>query len=507
MKTRVYFLLFSLCCLCFSVAFAEKDFLVISDYAGRITTSDPHKQFDEKNIIVWQQVFEGLVRFDPKGKMEPALAVSWERIDDLRVRFYLRRNVKFHNGELFNAKSVKFSIERYLDPKTGFPGISFIDSISYAEIVDDYTIDIITKYPDGLLLNRLAGFVLIVPPKYVKEKGDKYFAKHPIGTGAFKFGEWVKNEKIVLPANENYWMNGYPKVKGLVFLFLHPEKALKPLFGGKIHIIVDLPGTQTHFTREHPKVNIIKEPTFRVLAFSFDYSSKYLSNLKVRKALNYAINKRDLIRYDLLGNGRQIATLSMPGEEGYNPCLKPYKYNPAKAKKLLTEAGFPNGFTLKVATRKASERSARIIAVQLKKVGVVLDIFPLSIDELMTSAKSGYYDMQLGDNPDPMCHSYFNQYIKFFSKSPFSLWKDAVFDKMLLDMASTIDDKQRNKKARDIDTYIYENALSIFTYQKMSVIAVNEDVHFEPYITGMPHLFKSYLKRNTSNEKYKNKQS
>jgi len=473
----------------------EKDFLVVCDSVGGVLTLDPHKQFSGKNHIICQQIFEGLLRFNPDGKIEPALATSWKRIDDLRVRFNLRKGVKFHNGETFDAKAVKFSIERYFKPEINFPALGFIKPMTHAEIINNYTVDIITSRPDGLLLNRLAAFVLIIPPKYLKEMGDEHFAKNPVGTGAFKFGKWIKGEKVVLPSNENYWMKGYPKVKGLAFVYLHPEKRLKPLLEGKIHLVTNFPGTQTSFIRKNPKTDIIKKPTFRTLTFSFDVSSKYLSNLKVRKALNYAINKRDLIRYDLMGNGKRIATLSMPGEAGHNPNLKPYEYNVSRAKKLLTEAGYPKGFSISVATKKTAIRSAKIIASQLKKIGVKLDIVLLPMTTLMTSAKSGEYDMQLGDIPDPMCHNYFIQYLKFYHKSPFSMWKDPVFGRMIMDMASTIDEKLRDEKAKTLDTYIYENALSIFTYQKMSVIAKRKNVEFEPYVSGMPYFFSAYLKK------------
>ncbi|MCX5792460.1 MAG: ABC transporter substrate-binding protein, partial [Elusimicrobia bacterium] len=122
--------------------------LTVCDDVSDPMTLDPQKQFSEKNHTICQQIFDGLLRFDPDGKIEPALAVSWERIDDTRMRFKLREGVFFHNGEPFDSEAVKFSIERYLDPRTGFPALGFIDSIARVEIVDKYTADIVTKNPD-----------------------------------------------------------------------------------------------------------------------------------------------------------------------------------------------------------------------------------------------------------------------------------------------------------------------------------------------------------------------
>ena len=281
------------------------------------------------------------------------------------MRFKLRRGVSFHNGEPFDADAVKFSIERYLDPATGYPGLFFVNSISRVEVRDSHTVDIITKYPDAILLNRLAGLVLMVPPQYIKEKGAEYFAQNPVGTGAFIFKEWEKGSHVKLSANKNYWLKGFPKVGGLVFKFIPYEKQLEALFSGKVDLLTDLPGTQTLKVKANPRLTVLKKASFYTMPFALNLSSGPLSNLYVRKALNHAINKEGLIRYDLLGNGSPIATLSMPGEIGHNPLLKPYEYNLPKARTLLTEGGYPNGFALEFLVKRNAERAAKIVASDL----------------------------------------------------------------------------------------------------------------------------------------------
>src|SRR3989344_5745585 len=169
--------------------------LVVCDDVMPPLTLDPHKEFAEKNHILLQQIYEGLVRFDAEGRIEPALAVSWTRIDALRMRFKLREGVRFHNGDPFTANSVRFTVERYLDPKTGFPALGFISSLDRAEVVDELTVDLITHYPDGLLLNRLAGFILIVPEEHVRKAGDTALNDAPVGTGPFVFDHRTRTEK------------------------------------------------------------------------------------------------------------------------------------------------------------------------------------------------------------------------------------------------------------------------------------------------------------------------
>lgn len=459
--------------------------LNVCDDVSDPMTLDPQKQFSEKNYTICWQLFDGLVRFDPDGKIEPALAVSWERLDATRMRFRLREGVRFHNGEPFDAEAVRFSIERYLDPKTGFPAMFFIDSLSRAEVVDAQTVDLITKYPDGLLLNRLAGLVLMVPPEYIKEKGDEYFARHPVGTGAFVFREWKQGSSIELAANRDYWLKGYPKTDGAVFKFIPYGKQVEALLAGGVDLLTDLPGTQTLKVKARPDLSVLKKPSFYTMPFSLNLSSGPLSSLKVRKALNHAVNKENLIRYDLLGNGKPIATLSMPGETGHNPGLKPYAYDPAKARRLLAEAGYPRGFALDFLVKKNAERTAKIVAADLRKIGVDLKILLVSDADMIKEFKSGKYGMFIGSCPDPIAHAYFVQSIVLLSGSPYAWGGDPVYDGLVAKMLAAVGPGESVKLAEEIDSYVYENAMSIFTYQKNTVYGFDKELSFIPSVSGM----------------------
>ena len=470
--------------------------LNVCDDVSDPMTLDPQKQFSEKNYTLCWQIFDGLVRFDPDGKIEPALAVSWERIGGTRMRFKLREGVTFHDGEPFDSEAVKFSIERYLDPKTGFPAMFFIDSISHVEIVDAYTADIITKYPDSIILNRLAGLVLMVPPGYIREKGDEYFARHPVGTGAFVFKEWKTGYSIELTANKDYWLKGYPKVDGVVFKFIAYEKQVAAMLAGVVDLLTDLPGTQTLKVKARPNFTVLKKASFYTMPFSLNLSSGPLSSVKVRKALNHAVNKENLIRYDILGNGNPIATLSMPGETGHDSSLKPYGYDPLKAKKLLAEAGYPRGFSLDFLVKKNAGRFANIIAADLKKIGVELNITLVSDSEMIKEFKRGKYAIFTADVPDPLCHAYFIQAIVLYTKSPYAWGGDVKFDEKLMNMVSADSPAKSKKLAEELDKYVYDNALSVFTYQKTAVYGINKKLHFVPFVSRMPQFYSAFFYEN-----------
>lgn len=452
-------------------------------------TLDPHKEFAEKNHTLLQQMYEGLVRFDAQGRIEPALAVSWQRRDPLRMRFQLRRGVVFHDGEPFNAEAVRFTIARYLDPKTGFPALGFISTLDKAEVVDDHTVDIVTKVPDGLLLNRLAGFILIVPPRYVAEKGEGALADRPVGTGPFRFARWEKGRGVFMTRFESYWDPGHPKVDRLAFKFIPTERLLEALRSGEIDIATELPGTQTTAAIRSGSLKVIKAPSFYTVTGSLNSNVAPLNDKRVRQALNYAINKDDLIRYDLLGNGRTIATVTMSGEEGHNADLKPYPYAPGEAKRLLREAGYPGGFTLRALVKIQGERAAKIIEEQLRRIGVKLDIHLITDAEVVQALTGGHWDVFIAGCPDPMAHSYFIQSIYLYGSSPYRVAKNPAYDERLERMAAALDDGRRRTIAAELDRYVHDEALLLFLYQRIKTYGVRKGVEFAPSITGMPYFF------------------
>ncbi len=463
--------------------------LTVCDDVQDPLTLDPHKQFAEKNHTLLQQMYEGLVRFDAQGRVEPALAVSWERRGPLRMRFHLRKGVLFHNGEPFDAEAVRFTVARYLDPKTGFPALGFINSLDKVEIIDEHMVDIVTKFPDGLLLNRLAGFILIVPPGYMKEQGEAALGLNPVGTGPFRFERWERGRSLTMSRNKTYWSRDYPKVEGLVFKFIATAGQLKALLSGEVDIVTELAGTQTTEAMRSGLLKVIKTPSFYTVTGSLASSRAPLSDKRVRQALNYAINTEELIRYDLLGNGREIATVTMPGEEGHNPRLKPYPYDLRKAQRLLKEAGYASGFSLKVLVKIQGQRAAQIIGKQLAKAGVTLDLHLTTDAEVVQALTSMQWDAFIAGCPDPMAHSYFIQSIYLYGHSPYRVAKNTAYDVLLEEMVATLDDGRRRERAESLDQYIYDEALLLFLYQRVKTYGVGKGVDFVPSITGMPYFF------------------
>jgi len=281
----------------FLYSFDKKKILRVCDLTNDASLRmDPHLQFDERNHNVLNQIFEHLLEFDIDGSPSPNLARSWRRLDSHTVQFKLHENIFFHNGEPCDASAVKFSLKRNLDPELKSPSYHMVESIKQVDVIDKYTFNIVTKYPDGILLNRLSEFGYIIPPYYIQMVGDDGFEKHPIGTGPFKFTRWVKGKELVLVRNENYWRLGIPRIDKIVFKFADAHKRVDMLLRGELDLITNFESI------ELVKINkngfkIIKEPSFTIMSINFNLLKREspFQDKSVRQAFNYAVDVEELI--------------------------------------------------------------------------------------------------------------------------------------------------------------------------------------------------------------------
>ena len=460
---------------------------------------DPHREFDERNDNILNQIFEHLLEFDIDGNPTPSLARSWRRLDELTVQFRLHPNIFFHNGEALDAYSVKFSLERNLSPELNSPSAHMLDSIRSVEVIDEYTLNIITKYPDGILFNRLSQFGYIVPPKYCRSVGPEEFEKHPIGTGPFKFDGWVKGRRLTLIRNENYWRAGLPVIGKIVFIFADTHRRVDMLLDGEVDLITSFKPLDLVKIRKNG-FKIIKEPSFTIMAINFNLLKQGpFQDRRVRQALNYAVNVDELIEEVRQGNGIRRVTLGMPGEFGYNPYIKPYVYDPEKAKELLSRAGYPEGFTARLMIDDidggAGSVLGEVLTRQLAKLNIDLKIeggngaIRVVNPKYDSSLPKFDLDIFARSCPDPLSHIIFNEGMVWYaSNSPWSLMNHAAFDDLYHRIIRTVNLKKQTKLCHQLEQMIHEEAFSIFTYQVIKLYAMRKNVAYNPYITGMIYL-------------------
>ena len=462
--------------------------VVVCDDNRDPVTLDPFYELSEKKHTLIQQIMEGLVRFDANAQVIPVLAERWEQVDPHRLRFFLRKNVKFHNGEPFDAESVRFTLQRFIDPATHSPVSGLLSSIEGVKVLDDHTVDIVTRQPDGLLLRRLAGLVVFVPAKDYAARGPEAFAKNPVGTGPFRIKEWKPNEEIVLETNRDYWSPVKPNFDELVMRFLPTaEDQTRELLKGNVDLMTELPGTYTLRVQENAKTRVIKREALYTVGGHFNTSLPPFDDVRVRRAVNLALNKEEFIRYDLLGNGEVVATVCAPGQIGHDPSLQPYSYDLAKAKALMAAAGVKTPVHMDIFLVPFVERPARIIKKQLEAIGIDVGIHVFPEGEAISAFKSQPWNLGLTTLPSPIAHVAFPMGLFFYSNSFFSMHHDPIFDRMYEKATSIMDPAESEKAFQELERKVYDDALGVFLYRRIKTYAVSRRVRFSPYLTGMPH--------------------
>ena len=351
---------------------------VVIAQGGDPSTLDPHMHAENFTFAVVHNVFDHLVRrFVKSGQLvhEPGLATSWTNVNPTTWEFKLRSGVKFHNGEDFNAEAVKFSIERVLNPDQKARWRWAFADIERVEVVDPLTVRIVTKVPFPTLITNLAFCMPIVPPKYVREKGDSQVATNPVGTGPFKFVRWRKDDALVLEANESYW-RGSPKIKTLIFRPIPDESTrVAALSTGEVDIARGVPPSLVKQIVDNPRTRVAKVPSALNIHVILDTLKEGpLRDKRVRQAINYGVDKEGIIKSILEGNGGAVGGPLTPVMFGFAVDVKPYPYDPERAKRLLAEAGFPQGISLTLNSpngRYLKDKEVNeAIAGQLSKIGV-----------------------------------------------------------------------------------------------------------------------------------------
>src|SRR2546427_6233953 len=350
------------------------------------TTLDIMNQQETPASVVGRHIFEMLMERDQNLKLVPALAAELPKLVSPQVwEVKLRRGVKFHNGEDFTSESVKFSLERAKDSK--MRASSNFRPIDRVEIVDPYTVRVHTSKPWPIFAVMMnAPQTAMYPPKAYAGKESAEISKNPIGTGPYKFVRWSKDEEIVLEANPSYW-RGAARIKSVVFRPI-PDDAVRvaALQNGEVDVAVNIPPHLASPIANHPRLFLSTAPSIRTIQLMFqtaeyDEQHKLLGPYKgvtadkrVRQAIISAVDVDEIIKTVLDGKAMRVATMLTPLHFGFDPSLKPLKQDVAKAKKLLADAGFPNGVEITLNGPQGryvrDKEVAEAVTGQLAKAGI-----------------------------------------------------------------------------------------------------------------------------------------
>lgn len=432
------------------------------------------------------RLYNSLVVVNDDGMIEPALAESWEVTDGGKVyTMKLRKGVTFHNGEAFTADSVIFSWNRGKGKEVTWR--KKWDIVKGIEKLDDFTIRLKLDAPYPLLLRQVSYFWNIVPEGYLKEVGEDGFVKHPVGTGPFRFVEWKKGDRLVYEANPDYWEADKPKVAKVVFRpIAESATRMAAIKTGEMDIVSRLTAEEAAMLKGVPNVKVVEYPVDRVFYITFNNltSGKGLptENPLVRQAMNWAVDMDAIIDALFNGHGRPTNGFFVPSNLGYNAGIKPFGYDPGKAKALLREAGYPDGFSIEMAAPTGAysqfEQVCEAIQGYMAEVG---------IDMTLTLMESGkYWDLEAKKELPPMFGDSWScregEPLERLEgtlggwKQSYSAWHDPKIDEMLTKVAVMPDEKQRAALYMDLQAYMVENPPFIYLYQPMTFEAISTKV-------------------------------
>jgi peptide/nickel transport system substrate-binding protein len=430
------------------------------------------------------QLYDSLVWFGEGGKIEPQLAESWEVSEDgTEYTFHLREDVVFHNGEPFNADAVVFSWERA--STAGFEYSYHWETASNVEAIDEFTVKATLPEPNALFLGTVADQWVMIPPGYFEEVGQEGFDAFPMGTGPFKFVEWVKGDHITMEANMDYW-RGAPKIETVIFRPI-PESATRvaAIQTGEADIVTRLSSEEAQSLLGVENVKVVKYPVERVYYIAFNNLTSGLDqptmDAKVRQAMNYAVDVDAIIDALFDGFAEPATGFVVDGELGYGN-VEPFGYDPEMALALLEEAGYPNGFAMDMACPVGAytnfEEVCEAIVGYLGEVGIDASL------ELMESGQ--YWDLEANKELPPLFGDSWSaaggEAFRRLTGSlggmdaSYSAWSDPTIDDLLAQIQATADQDARAALYGELQVYMQEDPPFIYLYQPVAFEAINTRV-------------------------------
>jgi peptide/nickel transport system substrate-binding protein len=423
--------------------------------------------------VVYSNILEGLVKIDRNGKIAPALVRDFKiSKDGKEYTFILKKGVKFHDGKPFDAEDVKFTFERLMDPKTATAHPEYYKDIDSVQVVDSHTVKIKMKNVNSIFLFNLARPDSIIVNKQAVDR----LKSAPIGTGPFKFVEWVRGDHITLAKFDDYHRKGIPYLDKVTFKFIgDPSAQIASLKAGDIDVIAyDVSPENALLLEKDPKFKVLNGYTTTKVILSTNNSRKPFNDVRIRRAMAHAIDRTALIKGAMSGYGVPIGSHMDPGNPYYIDLTPYYPYNPEKAKQLLKEAGYADGFeaVIKLPERYVyARRSGEIIADMFSQVGIRLKIelteWGQWIDRVFKNAD---YDLTVIGHAEPFdINIYANPKYYFRYDSP-------KFQETLKKAEMEADPKIRKELYIACQKIITEDAVNGFLYVLPSLPTMKKEI-------------------------------
>ena len=450
---------------------------------GNVNTLDPDKTNTVgTDLSVIAHLYTPLVDRGPDLKLRPGLATRWEAVDDTTWRFTLREGVTFPNGEKLDAEAVKWNVARVLDPATAARNRPWFANITEVRVVSPTVVEFLTRtpYPD---LPAQMGMFFLMPPKWTADNNANVSA---LGSGPYTLERFASGDRVVLTARPDYW-GEKPAFERVTFRIMPEDSArVAAILAGDIDFATALPVSELERVNRSSRARAGSVPSTRVMFVKLNAARPpFQDNAKLWRALNLAVDKEG-INQALMGGLGQVAACQplSPAYFGFNPALKPIPYDPAAARKLLAEAGFPRGLSmeLEVPTGRylQAQDISQIVAAQLSEIGVNVSIREIEFGAWMSKFIN---QRNLGDA------AYFGLawptldaagLLNFWEEgNPQSFWPNAGYNRRAVAARSTTDPAKREALYRELTAQLCEASPNIFLFFPPITYAERRDIQWQ----------------------------
>jgi peptide/nickel transport system substrate-binding protein len=468
-----------------------------------LSSVDNYFNTDRLGVVLCHHLWDSLLYRDYKtGEYKPSLATSWKFVDSKTLEFELRQGVKFHNGDEFDADDVVYTLNWVSDPKNGVKTQNNVNWIEKCEKLGKFKVRVKTKKIFPAAPAYIAGVMAIYPHKYYSKVGPEGMAIKPVGTGPYKGVEVIPGKSITLAKNENYFAaspKGQPSIGKLHIRFISEVNTeIAELMSGRADWIWRVPQDQAERLAKMPRITVETADTMRVFFLPFDAANKKgrnspLNKLKVRQAICYAIDRATIRNTLVKGASRLINSACYPSQFGCTDDVFKYEYNPAKAKKLLAEAGYPNGFEMEYyGWRERPEMEA--VMGYLNAVGIKVKIQWMQYAAVREKIRAGEVDMShnnWGSFSIPDASAFTGN---FFGGTADDNARDPEVIKWLKIADTSIDPEVRKKNYKLALERIAEQAYCLPLWSANMNYAFTKDLNFTAQSDEIPRFYNASWK-------------
>ncbi len=454
---------------------------------------DPAGSNDVPSSVVQQNIYETLVNRDDENNIIEGLAVEWDAVDERTYEFKLREGVKFHDGEDFNAEAVKANLERILDKDVASPRYFLFEMVESVDVIDEHTVQITTEYPFAPLYAHLShNGGSMISPKSIKEdyeamedgaKAGTVISDHPVGTGYFKFDSWDPGNEIKLVNNEDYWGDN-AHVDTVTFKVV-PESTTRnaDLERGFVHITDPVEPIEVQHISDSDFATVVQKPSASLSYIGFNVDKEPFNDPKVRQAISMIINKEEIIDGIYEGFGIPAKGPLAPSIFGYNEDVEPIEYDVEKAKELMEEAGYGDGFQTTIWTNDTQQRIDTAVLLQnsLKELNIDAKVEQMEFGAFLDKTAKGEHDMFIHGWSNPTGDADYGMYALFHSSQKGdpgnrSFYDNPEVDKLLDEGRRESDPEKRIEIYNEVQEHLIEDAPVIYIHHQEYLLGVSNQI-------------------------------